>query len=279
MTEAIKTRHSHKRLWIGVTVGVVLLGIVLGLAWYVHSPHFEALVRSKLVATLEDMTGGRVEIGSFRWNLSQLSFEANDLTIHGLEAPGELPYVHVDRAEIELHIISFFERQVSLEKVDFEHPVIHVIVNPDGTTNAPEPKVKIVSNKTPVQELFDLAIGRVNFNRGMLLLNERRIPLDFAANDLGASMTYDRLAKRYDGHLEVGKMDATYQDWRDVAARGNLEISLWPNLAEVKTLKLTSERFVAGDQGKGAGLQSTAASVYLQRQFEPGAGWRHHPMA
>ena len=117
------------------------------LVWYLRSPQFEDLVRRKMIATLEDATGGRVEMASFHWNLSELAFEANDLTIHGIEGPEQLPYVHIDRTLVRVHIISFIERQFSLEQVDLQHVVIHVIVRPDGATNAPEPKIK--SNKPP----------------------------------------------------------------------------------------------------------------------------------
>ncbi len=126
-----------------------------------------------------------------------------------LEGPDQLPYAHVDRTLVRVHIISFIERQVSLEQVDLQHAVIHVIVRPDGTTNAPEPKIK--SNKSAVQQLFDLAIARADIHDGMLLLNERKLPLDFSANDITAAMTYNHLAQRYDGSVQVGKIDAKYQ--------------------------------------------------------------------
>ena len=91
--------------------------IVIGLGWYLRSPQFADLVRRKLIATIEDATGGRVELAAFHWNLSQLAFEADGLTIHGLEAPGQLPYVHVDHALVRMHIISFLQRQISLEQM------------------------------------------------------------------------------------------------------------------------------------------------------------------
>ena len=113
---------------------------------------------------------------------------------------------------------------------------------PTARTNAPEPKVKVESNKTPVQELFDLAIARADLRDGMLLLNERKLPLDFSANDVVATMTYDRLRKRYDGSVQVGKMDSKYADFRDVPAQADLQFSLWHNQVEIKSLKLTSEQ-------------------------------------
>ncbi len=239
MADEVKTRRSHTRLWIGAAAGVVLLAIVIGLGWYLRSPQFADLVRRKLIATIEDATGGRVELAAFHWNLSQLAFEADGLTVHGLEAPGQLPYVHINHALVRIHIISFLQRQISLEQIELQHPVIHIIVQPDGSTNAPEPKIK--STTSPVQQLFDLAITRADLHDGMLLLNERRMPLDFTADDITAAMTYNQVAQRYDGSVQVGKIDAKYQDFRDVAAQAEVQFSLWHNRAEFKELKVTAE--------------------------------------
>lgn len=88
MTEEVKKRRSHRRLWIGLTIGVVLLAGFVSLAAYLRSASFADFVRRKVIASIEDATGGRVEMAAFRWNLSQWAFEADDLTIHGLEAAG-----------------------------------------------------------------------------------------------------------------------------------------------------------------------------------------------
>lgn len=244
MNDEVKATRSRKRLWIEVTVGVCVLAIFLGLGWFVKSPYFADLVRRKVVETIENATGGRVEMASFRWNLRELSFEAKDLTVHGLEPPGQLPYAHVDRALIRLHVISFLERQVSLRSVELDHPVIHLMVNADGTTNAPEPKVKTERNTNAVQELFDLAIGRADLRNGMLLLNDRKLPLDFAANDLAARMTYDSIGKRYDGSLQIGKMDLKYAEYRDVPAAADLHFTLRTNAIQLQNVNLASENSI-----------------------------------
>jgi translocation and assembly module TamB len=240
MAEETKTRPRHKGLSIGTAIGVVLLGALVSLAWYLRSPRFADLIRRKVITALQQATGGRVEMTSFRWNLSRLAFEADDLTIHGLEPAGQTPYAHVDRTLIRLHIISFFEKRFNLEQVDLQHPVIHIIVYPDGTTNAPQPKIK-PSSKATVQQLFDLAIARADLRDGVLLLNQQTLPLDFAANDVVASMSYDPGGLRYDGSVQVGKMDVKYAGYRDVPAHADLQFALWHNRAEVKSLHLTSQ--------------------------------------
>src|SRR5271165_1966910 len=249
MPEQTTTRRSHTRLWIEAGIGVMLLATVVTIVWYLRSPQFEDFVRRKVVATLEDATGGRIELRSFHWNLRRLEFEADDLTVHGREGPDQLPYAHADRAHVRLHIVSFLETRIHLQYVGLDRPVVHLIVYPDGTTNAPEPKVK-QNNAKPVQRLFDLAIGRADLRYGMLLLNDRELPLDFSADGIDASMTYDRGDHRYDGTLRVGKMDEKYQDLRDVPVQAEVEFSLWHDTAQIKSLKLTSEKSSLEAQGK-----------------------------
>ncbi len=247
MTGDTQIRRSHTRLWIEAAIGVVLLALAVALVRYVRSPQFADLVRRKTIATLEDATGGRVELHAFRWNLSRLEFDADNLTIHGLEAPDQPPYAHADQIHVRVHIISFLEKRISLKELTLDRPVVHIVVNPDGTTNAPEPKVH--SDTTAVQQLFDLAIARLDLHDGLLLINDRTLPLDFAADDVTAIMTYDRYERRYDGTVRAGKMDAKYQDFRDVAAQGEMAFSLWSNRLQVKSLNVASEK--SSVQGTG----------------------------
>ncbi len=251
MTKVATTRRSHKRLWTGAITGVLLLAVCIGAVWYLRSASFEGVVRRKLVVALEDATGGRVELASFRWNLSQLAFEANDLTIHGLEPPGQLPYAHVDRAMVRLRILSFFEKRFIVDRLDLLHPVVHVIVNSDGSTNAPQPKVR-TSDSTAVQQLFDLQVAHADLRDGMLVLNERKLPLDFSANDVAAHMSYDgrQHAHRYEGSVKVGKFDLRYGDLQDIPAAADLRFTIWQNAFEIRDLKLTSQKSTLQASGK-----------------------------
>ena len=98
------------------------------------------------------------------------------------------------------------------------------------------------SNGDHLQQLFDLAIGKAEVHNGALLLNEQRIPLDFKAFDFGMVMGYQLLDKRYDGTVEVGKLDAQFPDLRDIPASASAEFSLWHGRAQVRSLKLTSQK-------------------------------------
>src|ERR1700744_2644069 len=129
--------------WIVTVGGIIVLLLILvagSLLFYASTPHFANVVREKVIHVLEDATGGRVELGSMKWNLRHLSVEVNDLTIHGLEGKGEKPYAHVDRLYARARILSFVKAQLGLDFVGVERPSIHLIIYPDGHTNQPTPK-------------------------------------------------------------------------------------------------------------------------------------------
>lgn len=240
MDETPKKRRSRKRLWIEAAVGTAVLVVVLGLVVYLRSPAFSNVIRGKVIAALEDATGGQVEMTSFRWNLSQLAFESKDLTIHGLEPAGELPLVHVDRVLVRVHIISFFERQFDVEELEIDKPAVHIVVRKDGTTNIPQPKLK--SATRPVQQLFDLAVGYADVRDGMLQVNEHKVPLDFVANDILLNTAYDARTPSYSGELKLGKIDLKYRDYRDVPAAADIRFSLKQNALQLESAKLTSQQ-------------------------------------
>ena len=240
MTENTTVRVTRLPWWFWVAMGGLFAILVVSLAWFLRSPTFEGIVRDRVIAELEKATGGTVELQSLHWNVSKLEIEGKGLTIHGLEPATEAPLAHVDRLYIRLHIVSLLKTTIDLQQLILEQPNVHVIVKPDGSTNVPEPKVK--STGDPLQQLFDLAIGRAELRNGTLQWNDQKLPLDFKANDVALDMSYQRTERRYDGNLHVGKIDAQLQDYRDIPASADANFSLWRERAQIRSLKLTSQK-------------------------------------
>src|SRR3954463_3209065 len=161
--QAINTKR-RKRTIRQAIVGVLILAVFVSAAWYLTSAHFRTYVRESLVSQLEDITGGRVELKDIRWNLSKLEFDVRDVTIHGTEAAGEIPYAHADHLLIRLKVLSFLEREVGLRWLQVDRPVIHLIVYPDGGTNQPVPKVVQKHQGNSLQQVFDMAINHAEIN-------------------------------------------------------------------------------------------------------------------
>src|SRR5664279_3770144 len=240
MTEKTPSRLSRFPWWFWAVMAGLFVLFVMAIGWFLGSPAFEEIVRGRMIAQIQKATGGKVELQSLHWNVRRLEIEANGLTIRGLEPAGDVPLAHADRLFVRMRVVSSLNTNIDLSQITLEQPVVHLIVKPDGSTNVPGPQVKTSGELT--QQLFDLAVGRVELHNGTLLVNDQKLPLDFKANDVGITMDYQRLERRYDSTLHVGKMDAQYQDYRDVAATADVEFSLWQNRVQVRSLKLASQK-------------------------------------
>jgi translocation and assembly module TamB len=229
-----------RRLLIWPLLGFVVL--VLALVIYVHTDSFQARVHGRLISALEQMTGGRVELGKFSVVPFRFRVEVHDLTIHGTEGPGEIPYAHVDHLVAYIKIISIFESQYGFSSLSFDRPVIHVIVYPNGTTNQPSPRIRDAATKTPVEQLFAVSIGRLQITGGELIWNNSRVPLALNANQVSAELSYGFLRKRYEGSLNVGKLETRFRDFQPFDSGIAGQFSLAQNLVEVKSLRWISGR-------------------------------------
>ena len=228
-----------RRIWLRV-LGVVFVLILLaigGIVWYASTPQFQNLVREKLIATLEQATGGRVELNAFQWSVRHLAFEADDLTIHGLEGANEVPYAHVDRIYVRVKILSFIRPKVDLNYLEADHPVFHLIIYPDGSTNQPRPKTQS-SGKSVKDTIFDLKVGRTEINNGVALINQRAIPFDLAANDLGIVVTYAAPLDQYLATLHAADIAAQRGKNPPIQSKLDLMADIGRNMLKVSQLQL-----------------------------------------
>ena len=141
--------------------GLFLIGMtaVIGLYLWASSAGFEDLARKRLIAELEDATGGRVSLESFHWKILNLEAEAGGLTLHGSEDVGEEPLLRVARLRLRVSILEFFSPKVILRELEIDRPQFHLIAYPDGSTNEPAPHHPAAAGKGGLGTLFDLRAG------------------------------------------------------------------------------------------------------------------------
>jgi translocation and assembly module TamB len=216
----------------------LLLGVAIfaGLFWYASTAQFATRVHRAVVENLERATGGRVEMGSFRWSVRHLAVEIDNLTIHGREPAGQIPYLHVEHLALRASILSFFTPKIALTSVFAERPTFHLILNPDGTTNQPQPKV---ASKQPLpQALLNLAIGQTRVEHGLILINDRAIPWELAAGPLHLAMNYVSVRSEYQASLQT--KNVTFQLMKASRARSqlNARVNLTHNAIQLESLDL-----------------------------------------
>ncbi len=236
-------RQRRRILWklfLGFCVFSLIAFTVL--AWYVSTDSFQRLVRRRVVASIERMTGGRVELGEFHSIPFRLRVDARNLTIHGREASDQAPFVHVDRIQVEIKIISLLSTTIGLHSLVLDHPVAHVIVYPDGTTNVPSPQMSSTSSSDqgPIEDLFSLSVSRVEAQRGELLWEDKKMPFDFDARDVALLLNYSLLRQHYLAHLNVGNIATRFQKYPSFAWRFDTSLVLARGRADISSLTVTS---------------------------------------
>ena len=181
-----------------VPLGVGGLAVLAALAaggifLWMSSEQFEGLVRKRLVAELEQSTGGRVEIASFHWRLLELEADAEGVAIHGREAAGEAPYASAERLRVRIGVENLWSPAVRLRELDIVRPTFHLIVYEDGSTNQPHPRRPRSFSSRDLNTLFDLRAGHVSVEQGIVDYDNRAaafdfqnrwLPLDFEASDV-----------------------------------------------------------------------------------------------
>ncbi len=263
--EVAKVKRSLAKrmlLWIGWTVAVllVLVLVLFGLfAWYSKTDDFNRRVGKEVVKVLEDATGGRVELGKISFDLWHLAVEADGLVIHGLEGPGEAPYLAVDKVSLRVQIFDFFTHvagsgvssHVRLNYLGVEHPQFHLIVDKDGKTNQPVPKHPNTSKKPVIDTLLDLKADEVTISNGLALLNNRAIPFSLAARDLSAEVHYIASTDRYGATVDLKDLRTKMGKQVEAQSALSLAVELGRDAIELQRLDFTT--------GKSSKLDATGS--------------------
>ena len=136
--------------------------LVLGLAGLIvmSSSWFQNVLEHRIISSLENLTGGRVEIGQFRFKPWILQVTMRKLVIHGSETAGEPPLFSVREVEMSLSPTQFLHRRLRLRHVDVDQMQVHLRTNPQGITNLPSPPAQNqISARESLAGLMNLSIG------------------------------------------------------------------------------------------------------------------------
>jgi translocation and assembly module TamB len=238
---------SRRRWWkyLFIVAAAGSIALLAGL-WYITTDSFQALVRRRVVAEIERITGGRAEVGTFHTVPFHMQVEVRNITVHGREGAGEVPLAHADRLIAQVKVISFLRTEFGFDSLVLEHPVVHIMFAADGSSNVPSTQrsgnSSQVTGQAAVQQLFALSIDHLSVHNGELLWQDRNIPLDFDVADAGLRMDYSFLRRRYEGNVAVGKVDTRLLDFRPFAWMTQGEFSLGTDSAEVKSVRWSSGR-------------------------------------
>ncbi len=151
--------------------------IFMSTGWFQH------VLEQRVVTGLEDLTGGRVEIGYFRFRPWLFQVTAQKLVIHGSEGPGEAPLISVREVDAGLRPTQLLRRRLRLRSLDTDGIEVHLRTDAQGVTNLPRAG-QPASPHEGLAGLMNLSIGRLTISHAVFFLNDQRQSLDLNATDL-----------------------------------------------------------------------------------------------
>ena len=246
-------RRLRRSLVLALCVIFAIVAAPVAIYFWASSDATQELVRQRMVATLEESTGGRVQIASFHWHLLSLEADAGGVVILGREALGEAPLAKVDRLRASISVFGLWNPRILLRNLEITHPAFHLIVYPDGTTNVPQPRKPRKPGEPVLDTLFNLQAGHVSVQQGVLDFEDRAaefdfqnrfILLDFDAHDVAVVMRYippvSGNPETY--RIEAGATELSIARGTAKPALGSMQatVDLTRTAAYLRTLRITS---------------------------------------
>ncbi|MGA7156761.1 MAG: translocation/assembly module TamB domain-containing protein [Acidobacteriaceae bacterium] len=235
--------------WVALSLVALVILLAVGATWYTGTADFQQRVGGEVVTTLENDTGGRVELQHISFSLWHLAIEADGLVIHGTEAPGEMPYLSASKIILRLHLNMFLthlrgigaQSRISLRYLRIEEPHFHLIVDKDGHTNAPTPKRPRTSTEPLSDTLLDLQARKVELVNGLAVVNDRAIPFHVAAKDVSAEVRYLRKSDRYGATIDLEDLQTKMAVQPEVNSKLHLDAELGRDMIKVDNLNFSTQ--------------------------------------
>jgi translocation and assembly module TamB len=252
-----------------------LVAILLVWGYFtLESEWFFSKVRTRIIGVVETATGGRVELGGFRFDRSHFTVELREFVLHGTEPASKPPLFRAGRVKVGLKLLSLIKPDVDILSLDVAEPRVYLVIGPDGRTNIPEPKVKRTSKKNTLETILDVAIDRFHLYNGVFEVEaQSRIPIDFAGRNLAIELAYDAATPRYKGTFHADPLNIKYSDYDAQPFTANLGISIERNRIAIESGRLITADTTVDVRGALEDLAAPHAGFqYVARASVPDIG-------
>jgi len=230
-----------RRIWIAAgSLAALALALVTAPILIVRSDWFRGKVRDRIVAEVEKATGGRAQIGGFRFDWRRLRAEVDGFALHGNEPVGGPPLARVDAIAVGIKVISVLKRSVDLEYLEVRHPQVYLILYPDGHTNVPAPKVRRAGKGT-IETILDLAIRRLSLQNGSFeVAGQGKTPFDAEGRNLRAQFAYDAAGPRYSGQVSLAPAQFHWGVYRPAPLDVSVTLAVEKNRARIDSARVST---------------------------------------
>lgn len=218
-------------------IGAILAVIAL---FVVQSGWFREKVRQRIISAVEEASGGRVELGGFSYNWRALTATFQNFVIHGTEPSSSPPLFRASSVQVQLHVLSVFERKVAVSSVFVLQPDIYILVRSDGSTNIPAPRARQKSAERTIQDLLNLKLRHFELRRGSIQTDQQQIPLNVRGEDTAVVLSYDRRGPSYLAKVTARQVYLNSQSFQPIGMTMSAQVRLEKNSLILETSDFAS---------------------------------------
>lgn len=223
-------------------VGVIVV-IVIAAFLALHTSWFSNYVRGKIVSSVEQATGAKVEIGSFHMDWTSLTFHIRDFVIHGTEPASAAPLLQIPAITVHVKLFSGsgIANIADIAYVGVERPHVDLIVFPNGSTNLPHPKIQKPStsnNGNTLQTMLNLKIGKFDLQHGLIQYNQQKTAFSARGENLRAVLNYNGSKPSYEGGLSIDPLILKSGSRPPLDAHVNIPVAIEANAVQISNAQV-----------------------------------------
>ncbi|MDP9169067.1 MAG: hypothetical protein M3N54_00500, partial [Acidobacteriota bacterium] len=254
-----------KRIAGNIVIGLaalLLLALLVTLA-VVRTEWFRNYVREEIISSTEEATGGKVDIKSFDFDVSNMRAVVAGFVIHGREPSGTAPFLQAERVQVDLRLLTSIHHLMDIVYLGVQRPQANVFVMPDGNTNAPVPKQTSASKTSPLETVVDLAVGHFELTNGLATYDSRQIPVNVRANNVRARLYYNIVRQGYQGQLELEPLYVVSGRNTPVNFRLTLPVTMQKDRVDFRDAKISTPLSALSVSGSIENMNNPKITAHL----------------
>ena len=261
---------KHRFLWMAAIAAAALLLAAVAGVLVLRSEWFRGKARAWLVSSIETATGGRAEMGAFRFDFATLRVEADSFVLHGTEPAGKPPLFRAASIAVGVKIISLVKRDIDIRSLDVEAPRICLIIDANGRTNLPQPKTHSRRGNA-MATILKLAIGRFRVQHGEFQVESHAsVPFATQGRNLDAALAYDAAGPRYRGNIAIEPLEFAAPGIAQTDFAITASFALEPNRIEVTAASLAAGKSRVSVAGQIENLAAPHGRFEFQARLDNG---------